>query len=353
MPGGNDDVRRAITRRVGGRLVHRTLRDEIVAEPPIDIGLLLLDPFPVTALRTADLLLVRFSFENLRFVDVGVASALQRRVANRPAFLSADFPPQHLVEQAFAEQGNPGTVPKLFELPGGVVVKPDAKEEPNVDPPAPPVQAGLSAHSRLVFKVMSETIVWSLEGLLAAMSTLPLNIAPHATNPSRFFTPFDVTLVDRLTTTRVQRRLLAREAVAVPATVRSMFRASAATKVLEYRVGRGASGAVGAASNLAADLGINAKVSAAALRTLPLPPRSPTDTQTAIELPWRMQLSPHADGAFAHAVEPVDPDGRVERSASPAARHRAPGPLPRSTSTPQAVTRTTRQAAAHSPKLTQ
>ncbi|HEX6955033.1 MAG TPA: hypothetical protein VF156_09170, partial [Agromyces sp.] len=41
-------------------------------------------------------------------------------------------------------------------------------------------------------------------------------------------------------------------------------------------------------------------------------PREPTSTETALELPWRLQLSPHAGAAFAHALGEVVHDGRVE-----------------------------------------
>lgn len=305
MP-ADDDIRE-VTRRVGGRVVFRTRPDAVLAGPVVDVGRLALDPFPVTALRTADLLLVRFSFHNLRFTG----GSLQRRVASRPAYLIADFPPQHLVEQAFPEKGNPGLVSQP-ELPGGIPVPGPPVAESNVNPPAPPVLANLGQHSRLVFRVTTETITWSLDGLLEAMSTLPLSIAPHAANPVRLVTPFDALVVAKLATTRVQRRLLAREAVTVPATVRAVYRSTAATRVLEHRLGRGASAAVGTASNLAAELGVAPKATIGALTRLPPPPRAPTTTETAIELPWRMQLSPHGGGAFAHALAPVEHEGRVE-----------------------------------------
>jgi hypothetical protein len=211
-----DDDIRDVTRRVGGRVVFRPRADAVLAGPVVDVGRLALDPFPVTALRTADLLLVRFSFQNLRFVDGGV---LQRRAAGRPAHLIADFPPQHLVEQAFPEKGNPGLVSQP-ELPGGRKL-PEVTET-DVAPPAPPVLANLSQHSRLAFTVTTEKIRWSLDGLLEAMSTLPLSIAPHATNPQRFLVPFDELVVDKLGTSRVQRRVRARGAGRVPPTQRAV-----------------------------------------------------------------------------------------------------------------------------------
>ncbi|MGH9187514.1 MAG: hypothetical protein ACRD0U_17140, partial [Acidimicrobiales bacterium] len=46
---------------------------------------------------------------------------------------------------------------------------------------------------------------------------------------------------------------------------------------------------------------------------LKVKPTEPTPTHTAIELPWRLQLSPHRDSGWAHSIAPVAaPDGRTE-----------------------------------------
>ncbi|MEU6235875.1 hypothetical protein [Kitasatospora sp. NPDC047058] len=41
-------------------------------------------------------------------------------------------------------------------------------------------------------------------------------------------------------------------------------------------------------------------------------PRAPTATETAIELPYRLLLSPHPGGGWAHSVQPVTHEGRTE-----------------------------------------
>ena len=41
-------------------------------------------------------------------------------------------------------------------------------------------------------------------------------------------------------------------------------------------------------------------------------PREPTSTETALELPWRLLLSPSDLGGFAHAPSPVEHEGRTE-----------------------------------------
>src|SRR6478609_5411638 len=169
MPGPNEQL--ALRRRVGGRLVERRIDEgAVLLEPGLDPVHLAFDPSPVTALRTADLLLVRFSFQNLRFATAEGVLSLQRRVAERPGYLLVDFPPQHLVEEAFAEQVDPKLVSKP-ELPGGKAFPPTAEPQNSAaNPPAPPVLANLGEHSRLAYTVTDETIPWSLEGLLGAMS---------------------------------------------------------------------------------------------------------------------------------------------------------------------------------------
>ncbi len=47
-------------------------------------------------------------------------------------------------------------------------------------------------------------------------------------------------------------------------------------------------------------------------RRAPTGPAAPTETETALEIPWRLQLSPHSRGAFAHALHEAEHDGRIE-----------------------------------------
>ena len=48
-----------------------------------------------------------------------------------------------------------------------------------------------------------------------------------------------------------------------------------------------------------------------AARVRPVP-RAPSGTETSIELPWRLKLSPGPNGGFAHALDPVTHEGRTE-----------------------------------------
>ncbi|KGN37588.1 hypothetical protein [Knoellia subterranea] len=302
---------------------------DIPIERPIDIDVdsPFLLPRPVTALRTSDLLLLRFSFANLSWArpDGGDGDApgwvLRRRKANKPAYLIVDFPPQHLVEEAFPQKAASPTMVRPPELPGGATQP--APANTTAAPTPPPVRAILSQHSRLSFVVKDETIEWSLDGLLSAMSTLPLSVVPHATNRVRIDVDIPFELVKKSRTVRVTGRLTARGGLAVPGAVRSIGRSAAMTRRLDERLGRGVSAAIGSISRVAGEFGVkpvavgpvggvtkdlNPGISALA-RPAPRPPEA---TETAIELPWRLQLSPHAGGAFTHSHTPIEHDQRVE-----------------------------------------
>ena len=171
------------------RIVFRPVaRPDVVTEVGnIDVGPLFGLP-PVSILRPADFLALRFSFTNLQLTGSGDAPRhLVRRTANRAAYLTVEFPSQHITELA------------LFETAAGIPVKtPEPPADDNnpqhapqerdanksSDDPFPPggipVRSSISGPSRLVFKVTNESILYTLEGLLAACSTLPLNVVPHA-----------------------------------------------------------------------------------------------------------------------------------------------------------------------------
>ncbi|MBU9763553.1 hypothetical protein FR943_06820 [Mycobacterium sp. TNTM28] len=310
---GRDDISPILERRLGQRVTLRRVGRPVDLPNPAEA--LARSPSPVTVLRTADMLLVRFSFQNLHRVQVDGTLALARRDDARPAFLIADFPPQHLVEQAFSEQG-PADLVASPEPPYGFEFTDEAKATPpnkEVTPLAPPVLASLSAHSRLAFMVADETIAWSLDGLLAAMSRLPLSVAPHAENPLRILIPIGEQIADAITTARVQQVLLTNQAQAVPSVIGAVGRSAATARVLDHRLGKQISARVTATSRLAVDLGISAQITARPTVLLrPPAPRAPTSTETAIELPWRLQLSPHHGGGFAHTEAPVEHDGRIE-----------------------------------------
>jgi len=136
----------------------------------------------LSALRPDDLLALHFTWSGLTLKD----GKLHRDPNARAAFLVVDFEPQHIVEQAF------------FEFVGHVDLnkppRPDGTQDPDTgqtgsDPPLPEpgvrIPARMAGRSRLAFQVpLSVTeIHCSFEGLLQAMSVLPLSLEPRALPP--------------------------------------------------------------------------------------------------------------------------------------------------------------------------
>lgn len=311
-----EDIGRVIERRFGQQVMVRKAGDVLGRQIPGDA--LVLNPFPVTVLRTADLLLVRFSFRNLHWVKLNGADVLARRDAGKPAFLIADFPPQHLVERAFAERASDNEADKkLFERAQQLPFPSDReapKQEDEDDPPeVPPVEVSLSRHSRLVFRVEGESIRWSLEGLLAAMSTLPLSVAPHAKKSTRAAV-WDRKFIDILKNAEGIKELVDNRSGAVSAMFQAVGRSAATARVLDHHLGSAVGAEIASNSRLASRLKLPPGVVVPHVPGVLLrpSPTAPTTTQTAIELPWRLQISPHSDGGFTHASAPVEHDDRVE-----------------------------------------
>ncbi|GLI27734.1 hypothetical protein ARHIZOSPH14_19760 [Agromyces rhizosphaerae] len=290
----------------------------------------------VRLFRPRDLIDVEFRFVNLELRGTGTRRVVAREIAGRPAQLIAIFGPQHLLEQAFFDAAGPeGDFVSQNAETGGT---PPAGGS---EMPKYPVQAILSRPSRLAFRVTEEEIPFTETGLLAAMRLLPLSVAPHAVS----FTPFrrfpdlvtDVGAVLEATTRassfleEAARRAVLRERLAArpdaaasvelanlelaPDASASALATAAAAARLHRTVGLiearfGPASAVGAvASGAGAIIDLSP---ALALDLRPSVPREPTSTETAIELPWRLQLSPHATGGFMHSIDDVTHDGRVE-----------------------------------------
>ncbi len=264
-----------------------TVRD--VSEPGALLGrvdrgaLARFGPQPVVVVRPADLLCLRFSFVNLTLATEDGVPVLRRYVPSRPARLVVDFPPQHLTEEAFFRSTTAS------------------------DPTHRPVQARLSGHSRLVFSVAGEQVTYSLDGLLAAMSTLPLAVAPHATRPpSRFRT----LATEGLSATATSLAALASSASASTVVAHSLTRQRllATSARLAPRLGADETNASVSGWWATESLGVGDLVTElppwvveAATRRAP---RAPTSSETAIELPWRLLLSPSDLAGFTHAREP-------------------------------------------------
>jgi hypothetical protein len=227
---------------------------------------------------------------------------------------------------------------------------PPKPTDESLDPP--PIQALAARPSRLVFDVPEgESIGYSVAGVLAAISRLPLRVAPLATprvvrvSPEVFvpgaFTNL-ATLAGGFQLVRHTDGLLAvmsMDAVPRPAgppsakslaaqaqalrTARLVLAGETAVDLSTRPTRRGALSSPATVTSATAIGG--ARPRPRALGDLfvlppvfPVPaerPRAPRADETAIEAPFRLIISPSNLGGFAHATEPVAPpedDSRIE-----------------------------------------
>lgn len=135
------------------------------------------------------------------------------------------------------------------------------------------------------------------------MRVLPLHVVPHADPPAIF--PWqlpDGPLINALTPVDLgnQRHIRAADTARLRRTIHQLElrfgQPSAVTAIGDITsIGHGISGGGLVHSSLKPPL-----------------PREPAPHESALELPSRLQLSPHSDGAFTHSVREVEHGGRVE-----------------------------------------
>ena len=241
--------------------------------------------------RPNDLLALRIELINMQ-VLAGPPPLLKRGPTSGGAsYIVLHFPPQALAEQVFFQAAVPGTttpnVPPNAPPPGD----PGASETPL----PPPIRARIAGESRLVFKVPDGfSVPYQLADVLAACEQLDTSVPANALPRGAGATIVSTAVVSAASIARLhssQRAALSSFAL------RSLSVQAAegpASPVLQSRV-----------SQVGARLGL--KLTAQKVSKLRIRPRPalPGDTQTAIELPWRLLLAPHAGERWRHAAEPV------------------------------------------------
>jgi hypothetical protein len=296
-------------------------------------------------LRPRDLVALDILGFGLDLVSEAGGPALVPSGAN--ARLEVRLPFQHLGERAWYALDNvaipPTTLPPGSTPPGGappVVVPVNEGDEP---PEPPPTEARAALGSRLVYSVPAgERIPYSVEGVLAAMSRLPLRVAPLATPrpPSArppFGLPGDVVLVELtggLQLVRTGSGLVLREATrrAAPGAGGRLERVLAGARALQaarrFLAGEAAVNRSRVEiSPFVDDIAGPGRPSRPGFGDLvvgppgpirpprPLRPRAPLPDETAIEAPYRLVISPSSQGGFTHAEQPQgapSDDSRVE-----------------------------------------
>jgi hypothetical protein len=267
---------------------------DLVAEAPPDPDETLVR---VGILRPLDLVVLDVSAVGLR-LDTSVPGQPSLIVAGEdPAQLIVRLPFQHLGEQAWPVELGPIPATSLSD---------HRAAQP----------------SRLAFDVPAgTTIAFSSEGILAAMRTLPLRVVPAAQPRSTRTRPRLRDLDDVLVLPgglalgrHGGQHVLARtRAPETPGGLATVLSASTTMRQARLRLGASTAVIVGTAGDDRLDL----DWAVPWLTPRPRGPRvrAPREDETALEVPWRLILSPSALEGFTHADIPTPADdepGHVE-----------------------------------------
>jgi hypothetical protein len=199
----------------------------------------------------------------------------------------------------------------------------DDPDETGIETPDPaPIRAVVSGWSRLVFRVPDDRlpIAWSLESLLEAMRSLELSVPANALPPApKRLGNFG--LVGSILETATLGKFVAATAAtaggtqpggtgrAVPALRPGAGVIAASRARRQLRVGARALGIT--ESTGSSTIGLHAvlvdSIAEAGVKPFLLrpEPRPPSRTQTALEIPHELFLSPDRRGAWLHASAPV------------------------------------------------
>ncbi len=260
--------------------------------------------------RAEDLLALRIELKNIQITP---GSPPKMTAQGNSARLILHFPPQAITEETFFE-----IPPQDFEPPApdsaGEHPHPNKKDKPE---PAsgsealrkPPIRARIADESRLVFKVPAGTAIdYTLEAILAACAEMEMVVAANAKPRS---TRGKIIRVSDLFDLAKVRQLAPKRRAAFAAQAISAFRIGSAAGAgdivtLRARQGRG--------SLVLREIPDN--IIAAETRVPAVKPRpaNPSASTTAIELPWRLIISPHAGARWRHATKPArsESTGRTE-----------------------------------------
>ena len=286
------------------RVSERVITEKITKKPPI---------FPIKfeldVIRPRDLLVLHFSFRNLKRItdsETGKVTLVRGNPAD-DAYIVVTFPPQSIEEQALFEVAIPEPIPV------------ESTDSDSGNPPETPTNATpkmrskLSGPSRLVFKVPKDAkpIDFTIEGLLAALKEFPLEVATTAKpvqpdekdeaisemkiHPGIWEHLKSKWAIDKINVPTVSTKS---NKVAVQFAKNRSAIAQAQARYHQEKVG------LVAEMHQLHDWTISEKVSDILEVLLPKP-YPPEDLETAIEAPFRLILSPNRHAAWVHAVKEV------------------------------------------------
>ncbi|HET6960668.1 MAG TPA: hypothetical protein VFI56_28975 [Vicinamibacterales bacterium] len=249
--------------------------------------------------RPTDLVALRLQLQNL-VVTAGSPPRL-RKTAAGAAYLVVHFPPQAITELAFFETKPKGTT-NPANPPDGT--HDDGGSQP---PTPPPVRARISGESRLVFSVPDGfNVEYTLQGVLTAIENLSLVVTANATPPP----PARGTILFADIFSSQLANLSAKQRASLSSfAVRSLRIAAVQGDAATFKL-RQAAGGPGLRPTATVVAG---PITGVVVGRTPPRPVAPTALQTAIELPWRLILSPYGAERWRHAKVPVtSPVGRTE-----------------------------------------
>jgi len=279
----------------------------ITPVPGLRLPQIRLPGLTVNVIRPHDMLVLKFEFRNLSLNTTGDAPQLVRDNSEQPAYIIVHFPPQHIAEQAFFEVDKKLPVKDAYRPPE-VDPDPDA-DKPGGDPlRPPPIHARLSGPSRLVFEVPEEVqkIDYTLQALLN-WTNYKLSVAPTALPPP----PPPTRFKQFRQRDSLEFRPLQPEAKALP----SANNPGPASQVMlaATTITRPPATARGQATTRQPGVMIRPElVTPGLLKAALLVIREPKATETAIEAPYRLIISPSELAGWVHAASPVKHHGRVE-----------------------------------------
>jgi hypothetical protein len=273
-------------------------------------------------IRPDDLVVLAFDLVNLK-VQPGKEDDKAQLVkqGSGAAYLIVRFPPQNIAEIAFFS-----TEEVVTDIePAGEVEPPDE----------PPIQARLAGWSRLVFRVPDERlpIDWTLEALLLAMNSLELSVPANALPPQPRYEPLFPFILEQIKKGglvyegQFKQAGGAAQASADMQIQTGMSRAAGALELPLRSTSAGrqllaASRARRQARLLGSQFGITSltydaasyagKLDPSEVGRAPISPfllrpepQEPSANQTALELPYRLLLSPNHKGAWFHTSIPA------------------------------------------------
>jgi hypothetical protein len=257
-------------------------------------------------IRPDDLLVVDIERINLDLVTgEGTSPPQLVRKSPGPAFLVLTLPPQHLTEIAYFTTVEKYPIQQVLAGPENKPIPMPPNDTGSEDPQPPPIESIIAGWSRLAFIVTDDDlpIDWTIEGILLAIHDLELSVPANALPrraPLRRYEPIVSAFGIGALAEAVDAAAIAEPQLIVP-------RGRGATRIARdrkaIRLGSHAlrlTEMTGSATRGLLDDAIAEGSFHIPPELLRPEPRPPAATQTALELPYRVILSPNSHGAWFH-----------------------------------------------------